>query len=153
MKKYFLLLGLIFSMTFLCNAQNATIDFDLSYGNSYAEFTGTAADTFGIADSTYTFTVQKRTLGNLQPYVYLNLDSVGGTSNSVVITLSSKVFEEESYTLRESITWTTGADTAFSFESDTAHHSQIWQLGLTGQDNTFKIGVDNFNIHFVEEDN
>lgn len=153
MKKYFLLLVISLSFILCSNAQNAALDYDLSYGNSYAEFTGTAADTFGIADSTYTFTIQKRTLGNLQPYVYLNLDSVGGTSNNVVITLSSKVFEEEDYTLRESITWTTGADTAFKFESDSAHHSQIWQLGLTGQDNTFKIGVDNFNIHFVEEDN
>lgn len=142
----------IISFVIGLNAQNQTIDFNLDYSQSFVEYTGSATDNTSTSDSTWTFTVQKNTLKDLKPYIYLPLDSIGGTANAVTINIYSKVFTNEDYTLRESVTWANGADTTITIESDSAHHSRIWRTEITGQDNTFIFRPIRHDIHFKEQD-
>ena len=122
----------------------------VGYDQSYYYYTGQAKDTIGIGDSVYLFPVRKKSLSTVLPYVYVAIDSTGGTANSVTVELQSKVFEDESYVTRESATWTEGSDTVIVLQSDTSHVSEYWQIKLTGADDTFKAKVTKVNFKFTQ---
>lgn len=147
-----ILLTLFVSVGF---SQNASVDREMPYSASYLKAGVTAeSDTFGLADSTWTYTIVKRTNKSLTPYVYADLDSVGGAAETVTIELLSKGFSDQpdtDYTVRESASWTVGNDTTITFDSDSVHNNQVWQFKIR-QDNSLKIGVDKLNFHFSEED-
>jgi len=123
----------------------------LSYDQSYVWYTGLAKDTIGIGDSVYTFPVRKKSLSKVAPYAYISIDSTGGTANVVTVTLESKAFEDESYIVRETASWTLGGDTVIKLLSDTAHISEFWQVKLSGADDTFKAKILKLNLKFAVE--
>ena len=126
------------------------INASLSYSESYKLYSGVTSDTIGVGDSIWEFKIRKKSQYELTPYVYLDIDSVGGTSNSVTITLESKVFEQESYVIRETVTWKLGGDTALTLVSDTAHISEYWKVKMIGADDTFKAKILRLNAKFIQ---
>jgi hypothetical protein len=131
--------------------KNQVLDQTLSYENSWLRFIGNNTTT-EADDSIITYTVEKRTLKALKPYNIISLDSVSGTAAPVTVNLYSRVDTAENYTLRESIVWSTGADTSWSFQSDSSHQSQYWQLETVGSDDAFIYGLEYWYQHFIEED-
>lgn len=127
-----------------------SVNTTVGYDQSYYWYNGQTADTIGAGDSVYVFPVRKKSLSTVTPYVYIAIDSTGGTANSVTVTLESKVFEDESYTPRESATWLNGSDTVIIFQSDTAHISEYWRVKLSGADDTFKAKVTVLNWKFAQ---
>lgn len=127
-----------------------SVNTTVGYDQSYYWYDGQTADTIGVGDSVYLFPVRKKSLSTVTPYVYLSLDSTGGTANIVTVTLESKVFEDEDYTIRETESWHNGSDTVIIMESDTAHISEYWRIKLAGADDTFKAKVTVLNFKFVQ---
>ena len=134
------------NQTLMIEPVSTTVDYD----ESYVWYTGLAKDTIGVGDSVYTFAVRKKSLSTVMPYAYVSIDSTGGTANSVTVSLESKTFEQEDYTVRESATWTLGQDTAIVLISDTAHISEYWRIKLSGADDTFKAKILKLNLKFAQ---
>jgi hypothetical protein len=158
MKKY--ILGFLILAVFIITAaytvnkdqsiMTESVNGTLEYDNSYVWYTGVTRDTIGVGDSIWEYTIRKKSLSKLTPYVQLALDSVGGTKNNVTITLESKCFEAESYTPRETKTWKLGADTTLIIISDTAHISEFWKVKLKGANDIFKVKVTRLNLKFAQ---
>ena len=154
MKKYLIIFSIIlvgalsaFTISqILIEPVQSTVD----YNESFVWYTGVTADTLGIGDSIWTYSVRKKSLEKIMPYVYIALDSVGGAKNNVVITLESKCFEQETYSIRETKTWKLGRDTTLIFQSDTAHISEFWRVKLKGANDIFKVKVIRLNLKFVQ---
>jgi len=127
-----------------------TVDAYLNYTDTYKTYIGASSDTIGVGDSIWEFKYRKKSNLELIPYTYLSLDSTGGTSNSVTITLESKVFPDEDYKIRETINWTLGQDTALTLVSDTSHISEYWKIKIIGADDTFKAKVLVLNAKFIQ---
>lgn len=132
-------------------ATSESVNASLNYSESYNYYTGRNADTIGVGDSVFIYKVRKKSLKKLVPYMYVALDSTGGTSNIVTVTLESKVFPDEDYKIRETVDWHDGSDTTVVLVSDTAHISEYWQIKLSGADDTFKAKVTQLNFKFIEE--
>jgi len=155
MKKFltFLFLGLLLMVGAAYTVDNIMtepVNSTINYDESFFYYSGLAKDTIGVGDSVYTFALRKKSLSKVTPYTYISLDSTGGTANVVTVTLESKVFEQENYTIRESKIWHDGGDTAIIFESDTAHISEYWRIKLSGANDTFKAKVLKLNFKFTQ---
>jgi len=137
MKKLILVLLVGIFAIFTSVAQNdASYDAAVGYNETYWYFDD-ASNGLTAGDSTYTYTVRSFSLGEQKLGLFINADSVGGTANAVTVEMLSKTCLEADYIPRETLTWTSGADTTFYFESDSTHLSEYWQLKFTGADDTF----------------
>lgn len=150
MKKLFVIFSLIV-FAFGLEAQNGAVDYTLKYSESYVYFAGSDADTIGIGDSTFTYTVEKSSLKETAAYAYFSLDSVGGTAANVVVNLESRVTPRESWNIRETVTYAGQADTTFILESDSTHKARYWRANITGQDDGFNMAIDNIDFYITEE--
>jgi hypothetical protein len=154
MKKYFIILSILIvgalSAFTIVQTLAEPVQTTIDYSGSYVWYTGISSDTIGIHDSIWTYAVQKKSLSKLMPYVYIAIDSTGGTANQVTVTLESKVFEQENYIVRETKTWKLGRDTTLSFASDSAHISEFWRVKLKGANDIFKAKVTKLNLKFVQ---
>ena len=122
----------------------------VGYDQSYYYYTGQAKDTIGIGDSVYLFPVRKKSLSTVLPYIYIAIDSTGGTFDTVTVSLQSKVFEDESYITRESVAWNLGSDTVIVLQSDTSHVSEYWRIVVACEDDTFKAKITQVNFKFTQ---
>jgi len=137
MKKILFVLLIGFFATFTTVAQNdAQFDAFVGYNQTYWHFDD-ANNGLTAGDSTYTYTVRSLSLDEQKLKYYCEADSVGGTANAVTVQMLSKCFLDENYTIRETLTWTTGVDTTFELVSDSVHLSEYWQIKFTGADDTF----------------
>lgn len=154
MKKYLiifsiLLAGVLSAFT-LMQVMVEPVQTTVDYNESFVWYPGVTADTLGVGDSVWTYSVRKKSLAKIIPYVYIALDSVGGAKNNVTITLESKCFEQENYIPRETKIWKLGRDTVAVFQSDTAHISEFWRVKLKGANDIFKVKVTRLNLKFVQ---
>jgi hypothetical protein len=156
MKKLFYIISIILlSIAGLAYTVNETVfsepvNTTVGYDQSYYYYTGQAKDTIGVGDSVYTFPVRKKSLSTVLPYVYVAIDSTGGTFDTVTVQLQSKVFEDESYITRESATWNLGSDTIIVLQSDTSHISEYWRIRVACEDDTFKAKITSINFKFTQ---
>ena len=151
MKKIFLILTILILGAALGYSQNAEVDRTLDYGNqTYLLYTGIASDTIGIADSTWTYTVRKKTDTRLLPYVYVELDSISGTPNPVHTILQGKVFASELYTDIDSVVWAGTIDTMFTIDVVDTFKYEFWRVSVEGQLDEFKAKVQELDIKFIK---
>lgn len=130
MKKILTIL-LIFCV-FVANAQNRTIDKALGYEDTYVFFTGSTTDALSTTDTTWTYTIWKKTDSNLNVYVDMLIDSVGGTANNVTIYLQNKRFTDQDWTTIDSTVWNGSGSKLISFApSGQTISGTITMLGLT----------------------
>jgi len=130
--------------------QNATIDKTLEYGQTYINFSGVAADTIGVGDSTWTYTVYKKSDDNIYPYIYTDLAVVaGGTPDTVLVILQGKVFANQSFTALDTVIWRGNPDNAITpFDYTTANKNQIWRVMLQGSNDAIKARVSKLDFYF-----
>lgn len=122
----------------------------VGYDESYFYYTGVSSDTIGVGDSVYVLPIRKKSLSTVTPYVYISIDSTGGTFDTVTVQLQSKVFEQENYVTRESVAWNLGSDTIIVLVSDTAHISEYWRVRVACEDDTFKAKILRVNFKFAQ---
>lgn len=127
-----------------------SVNASLKYSETFKWYPGQTSDTIGVGDSIWEYKIRKKSNLELIPYIYLAIDSTGGTANAVTITLESKVFEQEDYVVRETASWTLGKDTVISLVSDTSHISEYWKIKVIGADDTFKAKITQLNFKFVQ---
>lgn len=147
MKKILLLIAIAL-MYIGVQAQNATIDKTLSYDQTYVNYNGQTADSIGVIDTTWTYTVRKNNHWRVFPYVYLALDSIGGTAADVTVLLQKKVFGDQDYTTETTVTYAGTADTVILFDVTTADKAEFWRVSLSKASNDFNIGVEDLNFKF-----
>lgn len=154
MKKSLIIFSLI--AVFILGAFNInsvlteSVNASLNYSETFKWYPGQTRDTIGIGDSIWEYKIRKKSNLELIPYIYLAIDSTGGTFDTVNVTLESKVFEQESYTVRETVAWNLGSDTIIILVSDTSHISEYWKIKVAGTDDTFKAAITQLNIKFVQ---
>ena len=154
MKKILIIFSLI--AVFILGAFNInevlveSVNASLNYSETFKWYPGQTADTIGVGDSVWEYKIRKKSNLELMPYTYLAIDSTGGTFDTITVTLESKVFEQESYTIRESASWELGSDTVIILISDTAHISEFWKIKIIGDDDTFKAAITQLNFKFVQ---
>ena len=153
MKKFLIIFSLICVLIFGAFTINETlvepVNASLNYSESFKWYPGQTADTIGVGDSIWEYLIRKKSNYEITPYTYLALDSTGGTFDTITVTLESKAFEQESYTIRESASWELGSDTVIILVSDTAHISEYWKIKIIGDDDTFKAKITQLNFKFV----
>jgi hypothetical protein len=147
--KKIILISLLISFITAMSGQNAAVDADLSYDATFVLLTGQASDTIGIQDSTWTFTVRKKTDAKMYHYYYISLDSVGGTTNIVDIIRQKKMFLAESYTNVDTVSWHGTADTTFS-SLGSQTHGEYWRILIKGRDDTFKAKIIELDTKFLK---
>ncbi|MCP4569917.1 MAG: hypothetical protein GY841_20245 [FCB group bacterium] len=145
MKKllYILAIGILM---FACNDGNAQDRKDTDYdkvvkqGNSAWFIIGGAADTTGILDSVLTKTVLIETNDEVICDVYIDSDSLGGTSsplNSHYFIMQYKEFPDDSYTNLDTVTYQGTVDTTFKMSSSTAYKARYWRILEKGKTDSF----------------
>lgn len=142
-----LLSGLFLAVTF---AQNETFDASLGYDYTYNLYTGTAGDTIGSGDSTWTYTIEKLTDTKIFAYARLELDSTGGTGAPVTVLLQNKVFNSETFSNIDTVTWTVGTDTTIIFETTTSDIADKWRILMTGSTDGFRAKVPRLDMKFIK---
>lgn len=128
-------------------------DYALGYESSIYPIIGGVDDTTGTGDSTQTFTVLKNTLDELICNVYVDVDSIGGTSsaaNAHYFILRGKLFPDDSYTNIDTVTYQGAADSTFTIGSTTAKAYRYWQLLEQGKTDEFKTELQKAYFHFFE---
>lgn len=150
MKKFLgILLIMVLSFT-ICEAQNQTVDKQMKYADTYLNYTGVASDTIGT-DSTWTYTVRKKTDARLFPYMYMEIDSISGTAADVYIIRQGKVTPSESYTNIDTVTWTvTTSDTTLKFDDSTARKFQYTRYLVKGSASTFKAEIQKLELLYLK---
>jgi hypothetical protein len=130
-----------------------TVDQTLGYGTdaSYLYYTGQTADTLGAGDSVYTYTFRAKSKFPLKPEAYISVDSTGGTVATGTITLSSKTFAVNDYTIRETVSWVSGIDSVKKLESDSSHISEFWKLQISFPNDGFRVKIKEHVIKFTED--
>ena len=126
-------------------------DASLGYEQTYWTYTGLAADTIGAGSLTWEFDIKKLTDQEVKPYVYLTLDSLGGSSE-VSVYLQSKVFSDQSYSDLDTLTWSvTSADTTLIFDYSTATRSDYWNVKVVGSNADTQVGIGKLNWKFYKQ--
>jgi hypothetical protein len=131
-------------------AQNRTVDKVLGYDQTYVNFDGTSADKLTTGDSVWTFTINKKTDSKVFAYYYVELDSVSGADTTVNIYLQSKVFEDESYTNIDTVTYSGSADTSFVISTSSVAFGDYWRLYIIGSNDEFNVAIDKLNAKFTK---
>ena len=153
MKKLLLFISLLFCVLFVSAQNSTTYDDHLGYSATYAKYTGGSTDKLLVGDSTWSYTVWKDAVRPLRYDTYLYLDSTGGTSNHVTVTLLGKKWlDQASWTTLKTATWTGGHDTTIVLtESTTSGQYQYYKLNILGANDTFLASITKFYIKFWEE--
>lgn len=143
MKNLIILIVFILSVYSL-NAQS------LSYTKTHHYYNGTTADQTTATDSTLSYSVFKLTDGILYPTIDLKLDSVSGAAASVTVYLNKKMFETDSYTPVDTVTWSAStSDTVVRFTVDVSRE-RFWQWTTISADNAFIYGLNYTNFLFLK---
>jgi len=122
---------------FSCFAQNSTLDKTLGYDDTYLWYTGTSSDVITTTDTTWTYTVRKKTDSKIQCYVDMLIDSTGGTANNVTIYLKNKKFPSTEFTTVDSVVWdgsnstTLGEVISFTPSASTLSFASVTLTSLT----------------------
>ena len=149
MKRILLLITATLLLTLGVNSQVTGFTNTLDYSQTYIyEFD--LDGVFSTGDSIWTYSVFKNSDSYLRPTLYIETDSISGTQGQVKFYLESKEWDEQSYTLRDSVTWVTGVDTSFSITVSTAIANTIWQTRAVGANDEFRFNIDVFKIKFYK---
>ena len=138
MKRFLLLFSLLVILISGLEAQT-TVQKSLGTRDTDTEYiyNGVATDSIGVGDSTVTVTIFKQTASKMNCHVYVDLDSLGGTADSVLISLKGKANTYEDFTSITTQKWYGSADTTFSIETSTSKQYKFWQLDITGYSDEF----------------
>lgn len=103
--------------------------FEIGKNSTYLRYVGVAADTMGIADSTWTYTFKiKDRFDATKQAVRVELDEVSGTGR-VVAALKGKDFWQDSWTSITSVTYYGGgSDTTFYLNNSTAKSYRFYAI-------------------------
>lgn len=132
-------------------AQDETVDRSLSYDDTWFLYTGQASDSIQDGDSIFTYTIEKRTDSKTFAYFYIECDSVGGTASAVTYYLQNKVFQDEAFSNLDTVVWTAGADTSFTFEVTTSDIADYWRIYRIGADDEFNAYETDIDGKFVKD--
>lgn len=150
---------IILLLGFLCQGvfpQNGTVDARLGYEETWKTLKCTTADSIGQGDSTWTYTVYKKTVEPSVCYYRIYLDSLSGTSDTVDIFLQKKVFgypesyASETYSNIDTVTYYGTADTVISAYNSSATYSDFYRVLVKERGDNFKVGIDSLMIKIFE---
>jgi hypothetical protein len=157
MKKIFsimLLLSLCLTVTFAQRGENqqTTVDKSLGYDQTYFLYPGLVTDSVGVIDSTWSFTIGKLTRKPVKANFYLDLDSTGGTFDTVNFYIQKKVHDLADFVNTDTLYWKVGSDTIIKeWQTSSFHTADFWRLYIEGTNNTFKFHINRLDGKFVEQ--
>lgn len=150
-----LLLSLCLTVTFAQRGtgQQTTVNKSLGYDATYFTYPGLVTDSVGIVDSTWSFTIGKLTDSKVFASFYLDLDSTGGTFDTVNLYIQKKVHDLADFENTDTLYWKIGADTIIkNWTTSTSHIADFWRLYIEGTDNTFQFDIDRLDGKFTKPD-
>jgi hypothetical protein len=152
MKNFIVALILLSCALSVSAQESSTYDKTLGYSETYLEFTGSSTDVLKVGDSTWCYTVWKKSVRPLKYDVYMDLDSTGGTKNMMTITLLGKKWlDQAAWTTLKTQRYTLGRDTTFTFtESSTAGQYQFYKVNVVGDNDTFLMSIKKLFMKFWE---
>jgi len=124
----------LFFFVLVSFSQNTTLDKLLGYNDTYLWFTGASTDVITTTDTTWMYTVRKKTDSKTQCYVDMLIDSTGGTANNVVIVLQNKKFPDTDFVTVATVTWDGGNTTALGEIVSFEPSSQSFTFASVGVD-------------------
>ena len=131
------------------NAQVTGFTNSLDYSQTFV-YEVDVDNVFSTGDSIYEYSVFKKSDSYLRPTLYLELDSISGVFDTVMIYLESKEWDEQDYTIRDSAEWTSGVDTTKEIIITTAVINALWQTRLVGENDEFRFNIDLLKLRFYK---
>lgn len=131
---------MLFVGVFAYGQNSTTVDKELGYTTSWYKFTEdiTTDDNINAMDSVWTYVVFKNSYKPVKYDIYVDVDSISGTAESVNFILESKKWlDDASWTAIDTVVWSTGVDTVFTYTTSTATQNQYFRFRAQGADNTF----------------
>lgn len=114
MKKLLTLLFLLVPL-FLMAQEASTYDQEIDYEQSWRTYTTTSNATTAT-DSIWYYTFLKESHSNSVFYqIKIDLDSVSGTAVPVPVVLQTKLWDSDTFTAIDTVTWGAGSDTVITF--------------------------------------
>lgn len=153
--KKLIILSLFAVAAFTLNAQSGLdtgYDYAVGYDGSVLFYTGTAADTLGTGDSTWTKTVLFNTMDEIECNIYFDIDSVGGTSaiaNRQNVYLQAKAFPDDTYTNIDTVTYQGTADTTFTMSISTAGDYRYVRVNIVGDSDELGTEIQKLYFHKI----
>lgn len=152
MKKLFVFIAFLFSLTCVTAQESSTWDYDMKYDGTWLTTGLSPRDTLGTTDSVWYYTIRSfSTFKRLAAY-RLVLDRTGGTNNVVAITFRHKTWLNQAWTTASTVNWTGATDTAFNVYLDSAVWGDYWQIHLKGANNTLLYTVDSIYFKVINDD-
>jgi hypothetical protein len=152
MKKLFVFIAFLFSLTCVTAQESQTWDYDMKYDGSWLTTGLSQRDTLGTTDSTWYYTVRSLSTCKRLAAYRLVLDRTGGTNNVVAITFRHKTWLNQAWTNADTVNWTGSTDTAFNVYLGTAVWGDYWQIHLKGANNTLRYTVDSLYFKVINDD-
>lgn len=142
MKKFMIALMLL-CVAFVVNAQeSATQDKKMEYSDTWLVTALSDADSIGVGDSVWYYTIRKYTTNKVFADFRIVLDSAGGTADSVLITIKYKTWLNDPWTTATSVKYYGSVDTAFNYANSTAVIADYWQVHVKGYSDDFNVVID-----------
>lgn len=143
-KLLFILLSVV--LYFGAIAQNGTVDRVMKTNDILYKYVGEADDTVGIADSVWTYTVAKVPVSKSYCNIFMDVDTVTGTSDTIYFYLQYKPSPDGDYINTDTVTYYQTADTTFNFANSTSVQGYYWRLRMVGNKDEAKAEVQKLNF-------
>jgi len=137
-------------ITLVSFSQNQSVDRTLGYDDTYILFSGTSSDYVLDEDSTWSYTIEKKTDNEVKAYYRLDLDSISGTAEDVNIYFQNKLFEDDDFTDVDTVVYSGSADTTIYFNYSSNLSGDFHRVLVSKNDNDFKVLIKYLKAKFYK---
>lgn len=135
----------------LHSSHRVSVDQSIDYNDDASYFSyQDIEDAISGTDSVWTKIFRHKSKNLLEPYVWVDADSTGGTAASTTFKLYSKIGPYEPWILRESATWVNGSDTAFIMASDSTHALEYYKFEIKSSSSGFSVDIREFQLKSIK---
>lgn len=131
-------------------SQNQSVDYVIGYDATYVLYTGTSSDVLYTTDSTWSYTINKKTDEEVIGYYRVDLKKVSGTAKPVNVFFQKKIFEADSYTDIDTVVYAGTADTTIHFNTSSNAAGDFWRVYIQKNNNDFKVEIEAFKAKFYK---
>lgn len=149
MKKILFILSFITLGLCGFSQENANYDYKMGYESTWATYSAPATTyATSATDSIWYYTVLKEADANVKTYIKVSADSISGADQVVDFYYQTKTWYSDDFANVDTVTWSLGADTTFTFTNATASQARYHRVYAKSRLKGFIFQIDELSTLF-----
>lgn len=129
-------------------AQSESVDQRVKENQPYATYTGTAADSIGKTDSTFTYVFKVNQPHKTTPYIFVDLDSLRGTADTLYVIYQSKAFDTQKFVTLDTSIWVNSSSADAVYNPGSAVLQEYFRVFVKGQTDEYAVTINGIYCKF-----